>query len=100
MGHRVDFEDLNSEFTLRLLHPPDQSLTDDLPPDIAIGLFIIASFVTSYRCFARYTKKLWGWDDTAALLSLFFFIFFVIGSYNICSQCGVRQIAVLIFRDP
>ena len=81
--------------------PLGRSLTDDLPLVIAIVLFIVTFFVTSYRCFARHTKKLWGYDDSVALFSLFSFVFFVIGSYNICFRFSARQIIGLkFFRDP
>ena len=60
-----------------------RSLTDDPPPDVSIILFVVASFVTIYRCSARYAKRLWGHDDSAALFSLLSFIFFVIGSYDV-----------------
>jgi hypothetical protein len=70
--------------------PLGRSLTDDPPPDISIALFIVAFIVTSYRCFARYTKRLWGYDDSAALLSLFFFVFFVIGLCNIYFRFSAR----------
>ncbi|KAF9785101.1 hypothetical protein BJ322DRAFT_807894 [Thelephora terrestris] len=43
-------------------------------------LFIFTFFVTSYRCFARYTKGLWWYDDSVALFSAFSFIVFLIGS--------------------
>ena len=77
-----------------------RQLTDGLPPDIGIALFIVAFLVTSYRCFTRYTKKLWGHDDSAALFSLFFFILYVIGSYNTCFCSFACQIVGLkFFRD-
>ena len=46
-----------------------------------IILFIVTSLVTSYRCFSRYTKKLWWHDDSVALFSTLFFIFFLTGAY-------------------
>ena len=67
-----------------VFHTPfGRSLTDDPPPDAAITLFIITSLVTTYRCSTRYTKKLWGHDDSVALFSLFSFVLFVIGSYDV-----------------
>ena len=80
MGHPADFKDLESEF---IYIPFGRSLTDGPPPDAAIILFIVTSLVTIYRCSTRYAKKLWGHDDSVALFSLFSFILFVIGSYNI-----------------
>jgi len=53
---------------------------DEPPLDATIILFIVTSLVTSYRCFSRYTKSLWGHDDSVALFSTLFFIFFLIGS--------------------
>ena len=80
--------------------PLGRSPTDDLPLVIAIALFVVTFFVTSYRCFARHTKKLWGYDDSAALFSLFSFVFFVIGSYNICFRFSAHRVVGLkIFRD-
>ena len=43
-------------------------------------MFIVTFFVTTYRCFSRYEKRLWWHDDSVALFSMFFFIPFVIGS--------------------
>ena len=90
MGHPADFEDLKSEFILCIPHSlrPIVELTDDPPPDAAIILFIVTSLVTIYRCSARYTKKLWGHDDSAALFSLLSFILFVTGSYDALSRLG------------
>jgi len=100
MGHPVNFKDMKGVFTFVSYIVLYRSLTDDLPPVIAIVLFVITSLVTSYRCIARYRKKLWGHDDTVALLSLFFFTFFVIGSYAICFRSTARQIMGLtIFCD-
>ena len=69
-----------------------RSLTDDPPPDITIALFIVTSLITSYRCFARYRKKLWWHDDSVALVSTLSFIIFLVGSYSICFQRAARQI--------
>lgn len=55
-----------------------RSLTGD-PLDLAISLFIVAFFVTSYRCISRYTKRLWWHDDSVALFSMLCYVFFVIG---------------------
>jgi hypothetical protein len=68
-------------------------LTNDPPPDVALALFIFAFFVTSYRCLARYTKKLWWHDDSVALFSALSFIVFFIGSYNICFRLAARRTA-------
>ena len=61
------------------------------PPDAGIILFVVTLLVTSYRCFARYTKKLWWYDDSVALFSALSFIFFAIGPYNVCSRSARRQ---------
>ncbi|KAF9647392.1 hypothetical protein BDM02DRAFT_3117085 [Thelephora ganbajun] len=47
---------------------------------ITIILFIITFFITFYRCFARYSKRLWWYDDSVALFSAFSFIVFLVGS--------------------
>lgn len=79
------FDDLRSEsiivsFAYILL---SWVLTYGSPPDISIILFIITFLVTSYRCFARYTKRLWWYDDSVALVSMHSFIVFLVGSYSI-----------------
>ena len=76
-------------------------LTDDSPLDISIALFIVTVLVTSYRCYARYTRKLWWHDDSAALFSALSFVIFLIGSYRTCFYfyaCWVVQIAFSEFR--
>ena len=55
-----------------------------IPLDVAIVLFVVAVFATSYRCHARYMKKLWWHDDSVALFSTLSFVVFLVGSYNIC----------------
>lgn len=55
--------------------------TNDSPLDATTALFIVAFFVTSYRCFSRYKKKLWWHDDSVALFSTLCFVLFLIGSY-------------------
>ena len=96
MSPSVNFKDLDCESILYLLHSPCQSPSDDLPLDVTIALFTVMFFVTSYRCFARYTKKLWGHNDSTALFSLLSFVLFVIGLY-ICFQSSVRRILWLNF---
>ncbi|KAF9645862.1 hypothetical protein BDM02DRAFT_3119545 [Thelephora ganbajun] len=70
MVHSVDFKDLRT---------------------VAIILFIVTSFVTSYRCFARYSKKLWGPDDSVALFSTLSFIFWLIGSIILAEESSSRE---------
>ena len=48
----------------------------------ATVLFAVTLVVTSYRCFARFSRKIWGHDDSVALFSSLIFVFFVIGSSN------------------
>lgn len=68
------------------------SLTDN-PLDITIVMFILTFFVTLYRCYARYTKKLWWHDDSVALFSMLSFTIFLIGSYSVHScRFSARQI--------
>ena len=78
MAGSANYEDLRSEFTLfshsaRPINNP--------PLDISTALFIVTLFVTLYRCYSRYRKKLWWHDDSAALFSTLFFVFFLVGSY-------------------
>jgi len=103
MGPPVDFRDLHSQFVLCLSNSFGRSLsterTADPPSDISIALFAVAFLVTSYRCFARYTKKLWGYDDSVALFSLLFFVLFMIGSYSCFGSTTGRIVGLKIFRD-
>jgi len=46
----------------------------------ATVLFFVTLAVTSYRCFARFSKKIWGHDDSVALFSSLIFVFFVIAT--------------------
>lgn len=48
--------------------------------NITIVLFVITFLVTSYRCFARYTRRLWWHDDSAALFSAISFVVFLVGT--------------------
>jgi hypothetical protein len=49
----------------------------------ATALFVLTFVVTFYRCFTRFSRKIWGHDDSAALFSSLVFIFFVIGSCRV-----------------
>jgi len=69
--------------------PPGQSLsvevlTNNPLPDVLILLFVVTFLVTSYRCFSRYSKRLWWHDDSMALFSTLSLIVFLVGSYGIC----------------
>jgi len=86
MAEPANYKDLRSESTC--ISRSTRRTADDVDGpalDATIILFIITSLVTSYRCFSRYTKRLWWHDDSVALFSTLFFIFFLIGSYT-CFQ--------------
>ena len=64
-------------------------------------MFVVIFFITSYRCFARYTKKLWWHDDSVALFSALAFIFFLIGSYSVhfqSSACRILGLTISFLR--
>ena len=95
MGEPANYEDLRSVSTY--LSRSAQRIADDVDGsalDATIILFIVTSLVTSYRCFSRYTKRLWWHDDSVALFSTLFFIFFLIGSYT-CFQSAAPKILEL-----
>ena len=58
-----------------------QSLTGDPCLGVAISLFIVTFLVTSYRCFTRYTNRLWWYDDSLALFSMLSFVLLPIGQH-------------------
>jgi len=64
---------------------------DGPPLDATIILFIVTSLVTSHRCYSRYTKRLWWHDDSVALLSTVFFVFYLIGSYTASKLPRIRS---------
>lgn len=88
MGHVPDSEDLRSEFNFIFACG---SPTDDSPLVSATVLFVLTLAVTLYRCFSRYSKRIWGHDDSIILFSSLVFVLFVIGSYNpgLKLPCGV-----------
>jgi len=86
-----DSEDIRSKLTPIFDFVVHQPPNHGPSPDVGIVLFVVALLVTSYRCFARYTKKLWWHDDSVALFSALSFVFFAIGPYNVCSRSPRRQ---------
>jgi hypothetical protein len=88
MGHVADSEDLRSEFKFIFACG---SATDDPPLVSATVLFALTLIVTSYRCFSRYSKRIWGRDDSVTLFSSLVFALFVIGSYNPWFKAPVRS---------
>ncbi|KAF9647420.1 hypothetical protein BDM02DRAFT_2702970 [Thelephora ganbajun] len=58
---------------------------------VGIVLFIVTSFVTSYRCFARHRNKLWWHDDSVALFSALAFVLWLIGSVILAQESSSRE---------
>jgi uncharacterized membrane protein YobD (UPF0266 family) len=75
------------------------SLTDNSPVSTTTFLIITVIF-TSYRCFARISKKIWGHDDSVALFSCLIFIPYVVGSYNVCFTGAARWVLELTIYSP
>jgi hypothetical protein len=64
----------------------------DSPPVSTTVLFVVTFIVTSYRCFARVLRKIWGHDDSVALFSCLVFISSMVGSYNIWFKDAARWV--------